>query len=142
MKIDFIGKGMAIRFDKVPKLIYFNENSEGSGGVILSGKSIKNLVSTDIRAETNTEYRHPLEYNITFYNPSHHQEESIATGKSLSDKDDGLKVSVRITDLESFKSALEDIKQIAIDERIPEKIRKEYASNFLKAIKGKPVSKS
>jgi hypothetical protein len=133
MKIDFLGKGMAIHFDKVPRLIYFNELGYGSGTAVLDGKTIKNMVSADIHSKTNDSHSHPLKYNITFYNPEQHQEESIATGKSIFDKDE-LSIAISITDMEPFKSALADIKQFINDERITKEIRKEYADNFSKTI--------
>lgn len=126
MKIDFIGQKMAITFDKVPKFLYFNEDNQSCGAVLLDGQRVKALVSVDLHAMTNDQNVHPLSYKVNFRESR--EEKSVATGKI-----DKLTIPIKIMDLEPFKKALEVMKQYAADERIPEEIRKEFADKLFKS---------
>lgn len=128
MKIDFIGQKMAITFDKVPKFLYFNEDNQSCGAVLLDGQRVKALVSVDLHAMTNDQNVHPLSYKVNFLESR--EEKSIATGKTIKDC---LTIPIKIMDLEPFKNALEVMKQYSADERIPEEIRKEFADKLFKS---------
>ena len=59
MKIDFNEQGMSIQFDKVPKLLYFNEERAGCGKLFLNGVQRKGLVDVKIHAHTADEKAKP-----------------------------------------------------------------------------------
>ena len=68
MKIDFNGQGMVIQFDKVPKLLYFNEEKRGSGRLFLNGVQRKGLIDVKIHAHTADETVNPVtEIEMKYY---------------------------------------------------------------------------
>ena len=78
MKIDFNEKGMTINFDKVPKLLYFNEESCGCGAVFLNGQRIKGLMELKVHSETADEHSgHPLKYFIKHFDKENHDIKTI-----------------------------------------------------------------
>jgi hypothetical protein len=134
MEIDFKGKGMEMHFDKVPKLIYFNNEYHGCGTVLLDGKTIKALQTVDIHAVTDSNKPSLLSYNIGFYNLEKRETETIAIGKSTLET---ISIPIRIMDLIPFNVAMAHIREFLNDKRIPEEIRKEYADNFKSTITGR-----
>jgi hypothetical protein len=122
MKVDFNKDGMTINFEKVPRLIYFNEEGRGCGGVFFDGKRIKGLQDIKIQARTRDKIGcPPLKYRIQYC-------EKGTNGEPLfiSNMKEGLSVSVKITDLEIFEKLIDWAKNIISDERIPEEARLEY----------------
>lgn len=128
MKVDFNKEGMSIHFDKVPRLIYYNENGESCGTVFIDGKKIKLLQEVNIHAKSNDMVSHPLEYNIAFYDPKIHGSAGIATGKSAFNE---LAIPVKIIDMEPFKCMVETLKQFITDSRISAEIRQESENKIL-----------
>lgn len=130
MKIDFNQNGMTINFDKVPKFLYFNENNEGCGQVLLDGVRRKGLQDIKIEAHTNgMNGRHPLKYSISYYD----REQSSSNTISLNMKND-ICIGIKILDIEQFKKVISCIKELIKDERIAADIKKEYAKKIVAAV--------
>lgn len=130
MKVDFNKDGMTINFEKVPRLIYFNEEGRGCGGVFFDGKRIKGLQDIKIQARTRDEIGcPPLKYRIQYC-------EKGTNGEPLfiSNMKEGLSVSVKITDLEIFEKLIEWAKNIISDERIPEEAKHEFMESLEEVI--------
>jgi hypothetical protein len=126
MKIDFNENGMTINFDKVPKLLYFNEESKGVGQIFLNGVQRKNLQDVKIQARTRDEDGWPpLKYRIQYYEPGTKEPQFISNMK------EELCIGVKILDLDIYKAFLEKVKTIVEDERIPESIRQEHMKTLL-----------
>ena len=127
MKIDFNENGMTINFDKVPKFLYFNEESKGCGKVFLDGVQRKGLQDIKIQAHTADDKGcHPLKYKIQYL-----EKECPGKPQYIGNMQEELCIGVRILDMEEFKHIIGCIKTILNDERIPEDIKTEY----LKAMK-------
>ena len=81
MKINFNGQGMSIQFDKVPRLLYFNENGYGCGAIFLNGQRIKGLVEVQTKAHTTDDKDiYPLQYTIKRIDDNLHTIETIESG--------------------------------------------------------------
>lgn len=130
MKIDFNSQGMVIKFDKVPKFLYFNEENRGIGKVFLNGVQRKGLVDVRIHAHTRESIEWPdLEYCIK-YNDMSLGENTQYIGNLK----EGIHLDVRIKDMPMFDRILSVIKGIKKDENIPENTRQQYIKKFVSAI--------
>ncbi len=122
MKIDFNGQEMTIKFDKVPKFLYFNEESKGVGKVFLNGIQRKGLIDVKVQSHTRDSKENPdLQYHIQYVDEKLNYEPQF-----LGNMRESMTVTVKITDTEIFKNITKWIKSIIDDERIPENIRNEY----------------
>ena len=121
MKIDFNEKGMTINFDKVPKLLYFNEEGAGNGSIFLNGVQRKGLIDVRIQAHTREDGPAPeVKYKIQYL------DKGSRAPQLISNMEEELTIGVRILDLEQFKRYTNVVMKCLYDERIPEEIRKEY----------------
>lgn len=128
MKIDFNGREMTIKFDKVPKFLYFNEEGFGCGQVYLYGQRIKKLCSVAVNAHTKDDKGvHPIEYKIKYC------EERLGY-KTISTMKDGLEITIKIADMPMFKQILDVIISMSTDESISEEKRQQYIDRFISAI--------
>jgi hypothetical protein len=126
MKIDFNGQEMAIRFDKVPKFLYFNEESKGVGKVFLNGIQKKGL--QDIRMHANT--RESGEWPDLKYRVQYVDKESGGEPQFIGNMSDGLSITVKIADLDIFNSLIDWAKKVTSDECIPQVKREEYYNSL------------
>ena len=121
MKIDFLEKGMSISFDKVPRLLYFNEEGKSCGAVFLDGQRIKRLQEVDISAETTTEKvdSGKLYCRIKNLVENSHNSETKIMGecKTLPS------ISIKITDIEEIQKIISVVRLMARDCRIPDFVR-------------------
>lgn len=131
MKINFNENGMAINFDKVPKLIYFNEEGYGCGAAFIDGTRIKNLVKTEIEANTNDDKPRVLKYRITQHDGESHSNKY--TG-NMDNKLSNLEIPVRILDLKEFRLIIDILKKVIYDDRMPEVLRQEYKEKLALAM--------
>ena len=68
MKVDFNEQGMMIQFDKVPRLLFFNDEPTGSGKLFLNGVQRKGLIDVKIHAHTKDESKSPwMECEIKYF---------------------------------------------------------------------------
>lgn len=122
MKIDFNGQEMSIKFDKVPRLLYFNEEGKGCGKVFLSGVQIKCLQDIKIQAHTaGPNGWPPLKYRIQYIEPGTKGEPQF-----ISNMKEELCIGVKILDIKEFSGLLEWVNNILDDARIGETVRKEH----------------
>lgn len=137
MKIDFNKESMTIKFDKVPRFLYFNENGEGSGKVFLDGQRIKELQEVNVHAESINDKINfeSFKYFIKKYNSDAHSSETIGNYNSSN----FATVEVKIMDIEPFKSVISTIKQFIYDDRISSEIRNEYIDIFQKTIESEKI---
>jgi hypothetical protein len=125
MKIDFNNNGMTINFDKVPKFLYFNEESAGVGQVFFDGVRRKGLQDVKIQAHTTgTKGWPPLKYKIQY------QEPGTNGSQFISNMEEELCIGVKILDTDIFKKFLDNYKQLLSDNRIPETVREEYSKKL------------
>lgn len=136
MKVDFNKDGMTIKFDKVPRLIYFNEEGSGVGQVYFDGVRRKGLQKVRFEAQTADEKgRPPLKYRIQYVEAGANEEPQF-----ISNMQEGLSISVKITDLEIFEKLIEWAKSVISDERISEEAREEYYERLNEVIYNKTVT--
>lgn len=81
MKIDFINEGMTIHFDKVPRLLYYNEQGKGCGAIFIDGQRKNPLVSVNLQSKTRDEHENPLFYSIITVNNETHTTDTKECGK-------------------------------------------------------------
>ncbi|NTW04533.1 MAG: hypothetical protein HGA27_00260 [Peptococcaceae bacterium] len=125
MKIDFNSHGITVNFDKVPKILYFNEEDHGCGQIFLDGVRKKGLHSVFIKAHTDEDVPRPVEYKIKLHKVGCHGYEYLAANI----KSD-LEIGVKILDLREFKALIKILKEIIGDEEIAEEIRKKYSNKL------------
>lgn len=121
MKVDFNkDKSMNIKLDKVPRLIYINEEGRGCGQVYLNGKRVKGLYETNIHAKTREDKGYPpLEYLIKYFDGENESYESIISN--------GFKpvfnISIDLKNTDVFKNILNIFVKLLDDKRVPMEIK-------------------
>ena len=121
MKIDFNEKGMIVNFDKVPKLLYFNEEGAGNGSIFLNGAQRKGLIDVKIHAHTREESSaSEVKYRVQYI------DKGSRNPQLISNMEEELTIGVKILDLEQFQRYTNLVMKCLHDERIPEELRKEY----------------
>lgn len=129
MKINYDNKGMDIQLDKIPRLLYINENGEGCGQVYENGVRQKLLQEVEIKAKTNDAKvnLNSLIYKIKYIDSETHCSKIKQHGEeSIND----MTVSVSIKDIDVFKNIIDLIKKISSSEEIPLKIREDLMNRI------------
>lgn len=132
MKIDYDKKGMTIKLDKVPRLLYINEEGVSCGQVYENGVRIKNLQQVDIHARTNEIKVNFLKYSIKYYDESLH-ETKIIGGE---DPHALFTVKVSLKDTDAFQKLLDALKSIVSNELIPIDVRENIGNKIHEILKG------
>ncbi|MBV4432249.1 hypothetical protein KM803_13070 [Clostridium tyrobutyricum] len=120
MKIDFNkDKSMNIKLDKIPRLLYINEESRGCGQVYLNGKRVKALCETNIHAKTREDSEYPpLEYLIKYYDSKSHSHKTIDNGYNPI-----FTASINLKNTDLFKNLLNVLVKLLDDGRVPKKVK-------------------
>ncbi|MDF2889791.1 MAG: hypothetical protein K0R80_158 [Clostridia bacterium] len=136
MKVDFNKNGMTLNFEKVPRFIYINEEGNGVGQVYLDGVRKKGLQKVKFEAQTKDKVGcHPLKYKIQYVEP-----ETKGEPQYIGNMQDGLSVSIKITDLEVFERLMEWAKGVLSDERIPKEPREEFFQRLNEVINHETIT--
>jgi len=133
MKIDYNGQEMSIKLDKVPSLLYINEDGNGCGQVYLKGVRVKGVQQVNIKAESLTDKvdLNSLNYSVKYFDEKEKCSKVTQVGNMLG----AYQIGIKLLDAKEFELTIRTIKQMISDERIPEEIRKEYAERFIASIK-------
>jgi hypothetical protein len=120
VKIDFNkDKSMNIKLDKIPSLLYINEEGEGCGQVYLDGKRIKALYEANIHAKTReSKGNTPLEYLIKYYDSKSHSYKTMGNGSKPI-----FQVAVSLKDAEVFNEFANILVDIVEDDRVPSDVK-------------------
>lgn len=116
MKISHENKSMTIKLDKIPRLIYINEEGHGCGQIYLNGVRQKQLVKVKIKAQTDTGRPRFLQYYIDTYNSKKHT--GVITSEHWDISDD-LSVSISLTDVDIFDKLIDELKEIISNDSVP-----------------------
>lgn len=120
MKVDFNkDRSMNIKLDKVPRLIYINEEGRDCGQVYLNGKRVKGLYETSIHAKTRQDKGYPpLEYLIKYLDGGNKLYKSISNGfKPI------FNASIDLKNTGVFKNILNIFVKLLDDKRVPMEIK-------------------
>lgn len=133
MKIDYSKNGMTIKLDKIPRLIYINENGhDNTGGqAYIDGQRIKNLQSVKIKAKCADSEAPFLQFDVNYYDTNAHQSAGIAQGRSLTAEAlCDLSIPIKVTDMEVFKNTIDILKMVGFDEKVPLEVRKQVLNKI------------
>lgn len=134
MKIDFIDGGMTIKLDKVPRLLYINEEGYSCGQIYLNGVRIKLLHSVSIKSHTNEADIRPIEYKIKYIEKNEHGYKTIGS-ENCNNK--GLEIEVKLTESKIFIEMINILKSVVINQKIPNDVKIDINEKLNKILGGK-----
>lgn len=123
---------MTIRLDKVPRLLYINEDGNGGGQVYEKGVRIKNLQEVNIKAKTQDDKVHFLRYLISYYDQETHAPKRIGSENPF----DLYTIAVSVKDTDVFQDLLDTLKLAISNHRIPMDIKESIANKMHEILRG------